>query len=150
MLRKVLIVVGVLALTACAGPHYHGPPPGYYDRPGPNYPPPAGFGTVESVQMVAGEGRTDGSGAIVGAIIGGVIGHQFGGGRGNDVATVAGALGGAAIGNEVERSNRGGREYLRVVVRMENGAYRTVPQPPGADLRPGDRVRVEGPNIYRY
>ena len=148
MLRNALLIIAVAALSGCAA-HYHGPPPGYYDQSA-RYGPPAGFGTVESVQMVSGPGRTDGSGAILGAIIGGVIGHQFGGGRGNDVATVAGALGGAAIGNEVERSNNPGREYLRVVVRMENGAYRTVPQPPGADLRPGDRVRVEGPHLYRY
>lgn len=149
MFKRVLLILAVAGLSGCAA-HYHGPPPGYYGHPGAHYGPPAGFGTVESVQMVAGPGGTSGSGAIVGAIIGGVIGHQFGGGRGNDVATVAGALGGAAIGNEVERSNNPGREYLRVVVRMENGAYRTVPQPPGTDLRPGDRVRVEGPRIYRY
>lgn len=34
------------------------------------------------------------TGSVLGAVAGGVIGHQFGGGRGKDVATVVGALGG--------------------------------------------------------
>jgi len=38
-------------------------------------------------------------GAIAGAIIGGILGHQVGSGRGNDAATAAGAIGGAAIGS---------------------------------------------------
>jgi uncharacterized protein YcfJ len=42
-------------------------------------------------------------GAIAGAIIGGILGHQVGGGRGQDVATAAGAVGGAAVGANVAR-----------------------------------------------
>ncbi len=34
------------------------------------------------------------AGSVLGAVAGGVLGHQFGGGRGRDVATVAGALAG--------------------------------------------------------
>lgn len=41
-------------------------------------------------------------GSALGAVAGGVIGHQFGGGRGKDVATVAGALGGGYAGNQVQ------------------------------------------------
>lgn len=50
-----------------------------------------------------GGGYTDRNigGAIVGGIIGGVLGHQIGGGRGQDVATAAGAVTGAAIGSNV-------------------------------------------------
>ena len=39
---------------------------------------------------------------MLGAVAGGVIGHQFGGGRGKDVATVVGALGGGYAGNQVQ------------------------------------------------
>ena len=46
-------------------------------------------------------------GAIIGGILGGVLGHQIGGGRGKDVATVAGAVGGVAIGSNVGRSQSG-------------------------------------------
>jgi len=41
-------------------------------------------------------------GSALGAVAGGVIGHQFGGGRGKDVATVAGALGGGYAGNQIQ------------------------------------------------
>ena len=40
------------------------------------------------------------AGSVLGAVAGGVLGHQFGGGRGRDVATVAGALGGGFAGHQ--------------------------------------------------
>jgi uncharacterized protein YcfJ len=58
---------------------------------------------------------------LFGAILGGVIGHQFGGGNGKDVATVAGSLIGASIASETAR-NRGGyrtTEHSRPVTRCE-------------------------------
>lgn len=54
-------------------------------------------------------------GAIVGGVIGGVLGHQIGSGRGNDAATAIGAIGGAAIGANVDR--RGSRTYTQDVQR---------------------------------
>ena len=39
-------------------------------------------------------------GAVIGAALGGILGHQVGGGRGKDVATVAGVVGGAALGSQ--------------------------------------------------
>ncbi|HDW5888433.1 TPA: glycine zipper 2TM domain-containing protein [Salmonella enterica subsp. enterica serovar Typhi] len=48
--------------------------------------------TVTHRRPVQDENRIAGS--VLGAVAGGVIGHQFGGGRGKDVATVVGALGG--------------------------------------------------------
>lgn len=48
-------------------------------------------------------------GAVVGGIIGGVLGHQIGGGSGKDLATAGGAIAGAAIGANVNRS--GGTSY---------------------------------------
>ncbi|CAG1006956.1 hypothetical protein BURK1_03349 [Burkholderiales bacterium] len=46
-------------------------------------------------------------GAILGGILGGVLGHQIGGGRGRDVATAIGAVGGAAIGSQAAGGRRG-------------------------------------------
>lgn len=43
------------------------------------------------------------TGMIAGGIIGGLIGHQFGGGSGKDVATVAGTLLGGSIGRDATR-----------------------------------------------
>src|SRR5436190_5973234 len=44
-------------------------------------------------------GNRVGAGAAIGAIAGGVLGHQVGGGRGNDAATVGGAILGGLLGN---------------------------------------------------
>ena len=42
----------------------------------------------------------------VGALIGGVIGNQFGSGDGKALATIAGAIGGGYVGNEVAKKNQ--------------------------------------------
>jgi uncharacterized protein YcfJ len=41
---------------------------------------------------------------VIGGVAGGLLGHQIGGGRGKTVATVAGAAGGAYVGNQVQKS----------------------------------------------
>jgi uncharacterized protein YcfJ len=43
-------------------------------------------------------------GAIVGGAVGGIIGHQIGDGRGRDIATGVGIIGGAAVGANVGRN----------------------------------------------
>jgi uncharacterized protein YcfJ len=58
---------------------------------------------VEHEQVAQG-GSPNVPGAIIGGILGGVLGHQIGGGRGNDVATAIGAVGGAALGANVNRA----------------------------------------------
>ncbi|WP_089577780.1 glycine zipper 2TM domain-containing protein [Escherichia coli] len=58
--------------------------------------------TVTHRKPVQDENRIAGS--VLGAVAGGVIGHQFGGGRGKDIATVAGALGGGYAGNQIQGS----------------------------------------------
>lgn len=51
------------------------------------------------------------TGSLLGAVAGGVIGHQFGGGRGKDIATVAGALGGGYAGNQIQGSMQDNDTY---------------------------------------
>ena len=46
-------------------------------------------------------------GAIIGGAIGGIIGHQIGSGRGQDIATGIGVVGGAAVGANVNRGSEG-------------------------------------------
>lgn len=53
-------------------------------------------------QQVAVTPQPSGAGAVIGAIAGGVLGSAFGGGSGQALATAAGALGGAVLGNQVE------------------------------------------------
>jgi uncharacterized protein YcfJ len=70
---------------------------------------------VEQQQVVR-ENQPNVPGAIVGGVIGGVLGHQIGSGRGKDVATGIGAVGGAALGANV---NRGTQTYTQDVQRCE-------------------------------
>ncbi len=82
-----------------------------------------------------------GGSALMGAIVGGVIGHQFGSGRGNDVATVAGALIGAAIGNGSAHDHHGYRQtrHSRPVQRCET------------EIRQQREQRIDGYRVtYRY
>ena len=76
---------------------------------------------VERQQVNEGGGDANIAGAIIGGILGGVLGHQVGGGRGKDVATALGAIGGAAIGNKTGRDNNG-NTYDRDVRRCESVA----------------------------
>jgi outer membrane lipoprotein SlyB len=110
-----------------------------------------GYGTVESIQVTSGEGRTSGAGAIVGGLVGALAGNQVGSGGGRTAATVAGGVAGAAIGNRVE-SNRNGemQQQYAVNIRLDNGEYRTIVQDNVYDLRVGNRVRIVDGRVYRY
>src|SRR5438046_8115657 len=59
---------------------------------------------VEEVREVEKAGQGSGAGAVGGAVVGGVIGHQVGGGRGKDVATILGALGGGLASSDRKRT----------------------------------------------
>lgn len=108
------------------------------------------YGRVVAIDVVRGDsGRSSGAGAVVGGIIGGVLGHQVGSGRGNDAATVAGAVGGAVVGNEVEKRHNAGDEHYRVTVQLRDGREATFTQESLNGLRVGDRVRVDGNQLYR-
>jgi len=110
-----------------------------------------GYGTIESIQVVQGENRTSGAGAILGGVVGALAGNQVGSGSGRTAATVAGGVAGAAIGNNVERNRQaGGAEMYQINVRMDNGEYRAVNQDSVYDLRVGNRVRIVDGRVYRY
>ncbi len=51
---------------------------------------------------VAVSNPSSGAGAVMGAIAGGVVGNQIGGGSGRALATIAGVMGGAMMGDRVE------------------------------------------------
>lgn len=65
--------------------------------------------TVAHRRPVQDENRIAGS--VLGAVAGGVIGHQFGGGRGKDIAAIAGALGGGYAGNQIQGSMQDNDTY---------------------------------------
>lgn len=98
-------------------------------------------GTIESIRYVEEKGKGSGAGAVVGGVAGGVIGHQFGSGRGNTVATIAGAGVGAVAGNEVEKNVKK-KSYYVVTVRLDNGNKQSVSQTAKPAVKEGDRVKI--------
>jgi outer membrane lipoprotein SlyB len=110
------------------------------------------YGRVSNIEVVRTEeqGKGSGAGAVIGGIAGAVIGRQIGGGSGRDLATAAGAIGGAVVGNNVEKNNSTQvRETWRVSVQVDRGGYRSYELSNSANLRVGDRVRIENGQIFR-
>ena len=98
-------------------------------------------GKVQAVRLVEEKGQSSGVGAVAGGVLGGVLGHQIGSGRGNTVATVAGAAGGAYVGNKVEQ-NRNAKSYWTVTLKMDGGNTRTFTYSNQPTVREGDRVKL--------
>lgn len=147
--QVIAITAAALAAAACGSdPVYNDQPRygsgAYYSRTADN----ADFGRVVAIDVIGGERRSTGAGAVVGGIVGGVLGHQVGSGRGNDAATVAGAVGGAVVGNEVEKRRSEGERY-RITVRFRDGRDSVFEQDSLEGIRVGDRVRVDGGHLFR-
>ena len=98
-------------------------------------------GVVDSVRFVEEGGKASGVGMVAGGVLGGVIGHQIGSGRGNTVATIAGAAGGAYVGNEVEK-NRNKKGKYEVRVKLDNGKFQTLSMTDPPPAREGERVKI--------
>lgn len=157
-----VIVAGTLA--ACAQqPMYSQYPTQPQPQPAPGYntyPSAANnqygteFGTVANIEVPqARSGGTSGAGVLLGAVVGGVLGNQVGGGMGRAAATAVGAIGGGFAGNAIEgRTNNNqvaGNGNYRLIINLDNGGQRVFDVPSPGDLRPGDRVRINGGQISR-
>ena len=98
-------------------------------------------GVVQTITENQQKGQSSGLGAVAGGVIGGVLGHQVGSGRGNTVATIAGAGVGAVAGNEVEKHQKSTTNWT-VYLRMDNGEARTFNYTDRPAVREGDRVKL--------
>ena len=85
-----------------------------------------------------------GIGASVGGLGGLGIGSLIGGGTGRDVAMVAGTLGGALVGNEIQKRRDQPVTGQQIIVRVKSGVLVQVTQPANPSLRQGQRVLIEG------
>jgi len=101
----------------------------------------ADCGQVQSVRYVQEEGKGSGVGAVAGGVLGGVLGHQIGSGTGKTVATIAGAAGGAYVGNTVEKK-KNTKGYWQVAIKMDGGANRTFRYTNQPSVREGERVKL--------
>jgi len=85
-----------------------------------------------------------GLGAVVGGLAGLGIGSLIGGGSGRDVAMVAGALGGALAGNEVQKTYDAPIPAQQIIVRVTSGVLVQVTQPTGPNMVVGQKVYIDG------
>jgi outer membrane lipoprotein SlyB len=105
-------------------------------------------GVVSVTQVEVQDDSPNVIGTIAGGLLGGVLGHQVGGGRGRDLATVIGAVGGAYAGNRVE-NNIGQRKVFRVAVRLDGGTTQSFDYADDPAVTVGTRVKVENGVLIR-
>lgn len=137
MFQKISAYISALALaltlTACATP---GDQTGEVE---------IRSGAIEQITPVQIQSNQNtGVGAVVGGLAGLGIGSLIGGGTGRDVAMVAGAIGGALVGNEVQRRNEQPIAAQQIIVRTNSGVLVAITQPVGQPLFVGQRVFIQG------
>lgn len=102
-------------------------------------------GVIEQItQMDLPTNHHRGLGAIIGGLGGLGIGSLIGGGTGRDVAMVAGTLGGALFGNEIQKKRDQPEPGQQIIVRLRSGVLVQITQPLDPNLRVGQRVYVQG------
>jgi len=98
---------------------------------------------------VAGDGNYIG-GTLAGGVLGAILGSQVGGGRGRDLAGVAGAVGGAWAGREIQKRNADTKEHYEVVIQMrDNGERKVVTMENVPDFKAGEEVRLRDGTLSR-
>lgn len=114
----------------------------------------SGYGVVQSIELVrqdvAGGSSALGLGTLAGAVVGGIVGNQVGSGGARPTATVVGAAGGAFVGHELEKRNHQQVDAYKFTIRMNNGPYQTLMQSANPDIRVGDRVQIDNGVVRRY
>ena len=153
-LKRVAVAASIAALSACAS--YPGASPTTATSPYPSAPTQAyaQYARVTNVELINTQQQPSsgiGAGAVIGGVVGGLLGRQVGGGSGRDVATVAGVVGGALIGNAIQKNRVPPTvsQLYRVTVQQDNGGVRTFDYVEQPNVRVGDRVRIENDQLYR-
>ncbi len=107
------------------------------------------FGHIQSVRNITNteiiEDQHSGWKTFGGALLGGVIGHQFGGGSGQDVATVLGALiGGSVAHNKNPKYQEKTLRLVELMIKTESGEEFMVVQDFDASMvfHPNDEIRM--------
>jgi len=103
----------------------------------------ANCGTVVAVNVVEVAGKESGAGVVIGGAVGGLIGNQVAQPKDKELATLAGAVGGAVAGHYIEKNMKKSNAY-DVVVKLENGEERTLRHTADPALVAGDKVKIEG------
>lgn len=103
----------------------------------------ANCGTVVAVNIVEVAGKESGAGVVIGGAVGGLLGNQIAQHKDKELATLAGAVGGAVAGHYIEKNMKKSKAY-DVIVKLENGEERTLRHTADPALVAGDKVKIEG------
>ena len=108
----------------------------------------ADCGKVTAVHVVEKQGDSNAVGLIAGGVAGAVLGHQIGGGMGKDLATIAGAAGGAYAGKKVQE-NMNTTKVWQVSVTYTNGGSAKFDYAQDPGFKVGDSVKKSGNTLER-
>ena len=99
-------------------------------------------GVVTAVVPLRTTEKPSGAGALIGGVVGAAVGNQIGGGNGRKVATVVGAVGGAAAGHRIEKDRNTSITGYRIELQLDDGRKTSVTQSQAGALAAGQRVRL--------
>lgn len=105
-------------------------------------------GRVIAVNISEKEGEGGALGVIAGGVAGALLGNQVGGGTGRDLATLAGAAGGAMAGHKIEQKAKATKVWT-VTVQYDNGNKHAFHFDRDPGYNAGDLVRNSGNSIVR-
>lgn len=105
-------------------------------------------GKVTAIKVVDKAGDSGPVGMIAGGVAGALLGRQVGGGRGKDLATIAGAAGGAYAGKTIEEKMNT-RKVWTISVRYHNGTTAEFDYEQDPGFKVGDAVRKSGDVLER-
>ena len=105
-------------------------------------------GRVMAVAVTQKAGEYSAAGVLAGGAIGAVLGNQVGGGLGKDLATLAGAAGGAYAGRLIEEKMKTHTVWT-VTVHYPNDSKVTFDFTADPGFQVGDRVKNSGNTIVR-
>lgn len=105
-------------------------------------------GRVLSITVTEKAGEYSAVGVLAGGALGAVLGNQVGGGLGKDLATLAGAAGGAYAGKMIEEKIKTHKVWtVTVIYANESKASFDFTNDPGFQV--GDKVRNTGSTVAR-
>lgn len=105
-------------------------------------------GRVTSISTVEKPGEGGAVGVIAGGATGALLGRQIGSGTGKDIATIAGALGGALAGKKIEEKMKTHKVWV-VSVQYADGSTRSFEFEQDPGYKTGDAVKNSGQGIVR-
>jgi outer membrane lipoprotein SlyB len=108
----------------------------------------ADCGKVTAITQAEKAGDSGPLGVIAGGAAGALLGHQVGGGTGKDLATIAGALGGAYAGKKIEGMVKT-QTVWTVSVQYANGQKTNFEFQQDPGMKVGDVVKNSGATIVR-